>query len=328
MNVLLSIIIAVHNNEGTLMKCIDSFYDKVKDNSKIEVICINDHSMDESLNIIKQYEKIKIFNSPKHGLGPSRNCGIEHANAKYIWFIDADDELCIESIDNKFIALLESSNSDLFLLGVEKISENKNVYLVNKNSGNYQFNENSVDIKNLFLDNIFNNSWNKLYRKKVINTNNLKFDEVSSVEDILFNCKFLTVVNEVTVINKVFYKYYIYSKTSTKWSWQSDKLDVSVDMIEKINKLRKDNYSINRKLVSLIATDALIGNEINNFISSQESQMNFGTYKDMFNMQQMKFIRKYSSIFNSKNLSYFIKSCIANSAILSYLYVKKMISKR
>ncbi|MHC5519918.1 glycosyltransferase [Limosilactobacillus vaginalis] len=175
------------------------------------------------LDIVKQYKKIKICNSPKYGLGPSRNCGIQNANAKYIWFIDADDELCDESIDNKFLTLLEKSDSDLFLLGVEKISQNKDVYLLNKNAGSYKFNENSEEIQNLFLDNIFNNSWNKLYRKKVIDQDKkCCFDEVSSVEDILFNCKFLTIANEVTVINKVFYKYYIYSKTSTKWRWQED----------------------------------------------------------------------------------------------------------
>ncbi|MHC5519919.1 glycosyltransferase [Limosilactobacillus vaginalis] len=46
----MSIIIAVHNNERTLKKCIDSFYNKIKNNDKVEVICINDHSTDSSIS--------------------------------------------------------------------------------------------------------------------------------------------------------------------------------------------------------------------------------------------------------------------------------------
>lgn len=325
METVLSIIIAVHNNQNTIKRCINSFYEKIKNNHKIEVICINDHSTDKSLEIISKYKKIKVFNSPKHGLGPSRNCGIKHANAKFIWFIDADDELCGETIDDNLIESIRLSDTDLFLLGVEKVTNRGNKYLVNKVSGIFYFNKNIKGVKEIFLNNIFNNSWNKLYKRELIQKNNLKFDDVSSVEDILFNCKYLEAANNITVINKVFYKYYIYSKTSTKWNWMSDKLDVSVDMLEKLLKLSEKNSSVNRTLISKIATDTLIGNEINNFISKENELINFTEYKNKFRTNKMKFIRKHSNILSSRDIIYFIKACIANSAILSYLYVKKMV---
>lgn len=329
LDVILSIIIAVHNNQNTLSRCIDSFYKNVKNMDEVEIICINDHSTDQSLKIISSYKKIKTYSSLMHGLSASRNCGIKNSRGRFIWFIDADDELCGNNINMDFIEQLKYSNSELFLLGVEKKAiKGKNKYLINKANGTYNFHKDCKEIRRLFKDNIINNSWNKLYKREIIINNDLFFDNVSSVEDILFNCKYLAVVNQITTISKLLYIYYIYSKTSTKWSWQEDKLSVSVNMLKKVEHLKRFSYSVNNGVVSSIATDTLIGNEINTFISEDNKTMNFRCYKNKFNSGEMKFIRQYSSLIYSSSFSYFVKSCIANSSLLSYLYVKKITSDR
>lgn len=320
---ILSIIIAVHNNQDTLKKCIDSFYYKVKDLKNVEVLCINDHSNDNSLRIIKEYKKIKIYNSNKKGLGNSRNCGIENSKGGYLWFIDADDEINGSALNNKFLNLLEN-DIEMFLLGVEKINLNKTSVITNKHEKKYNVRKNSREVRRLFIDNILNNSWNKIYKRKIILENHLKFDDVSSVEDILFNCKYFQHINNVYTLNEVFYRYYIYSNTSTKWHWEADKLDVSIYMLNMLKRTEKENYAVNRTVFSRIATDTLIGNEIN--IMDNLNSINFNDYKKYFMAKKMRILNSYCQY--SLIPKYLVKTIIAKSKLVSYFYVKRCLIGR
>lgn len=89
-----SIIIPVYNTENYLRKCLDSVCNQtLKD---IEIICINDCSPDNSLEILKEYQKndnrIKIIDFKENrGVSIARNTGIDVATGEYIGFIDSDD---------------------------------------------------------------------------------------------------------------------------------------------------------------------------------------------------------------------------------------------
>lgn len=323
MTPILSIIIAVHNNQETLKRCIDSFYYKVEKLGNIEIICINDHSNDNSLRIINEYKNIEIFNSDKRGLGNSRNCGIKYSRGKYLWFIDADDEINEYALNKEFLRLL-NNDIELFLLGIEKISRSKTNVIINKYDGLYNIRNDSKKVKKLFIDNILNNSWNKIYRKEVIIKNHLKFDEVSSVEDILFNCKYLQHISTIYTLKEVFYKYYIYSNTSTKWNWEMDKLDVSILMLGTLKRAEKDNYAINNTVFSRVATDTLIGNEIN--IIDKLDDINYKDYKKNFTSKKMKVLNSYCKY--SIIPKYLIKTIIAKSKLLSYIYVRRYLFDR
>lgn len=326
-SITLSIIIAVHNNSKTLKKCLDSFYNKVKTFKNVEIICINDHSSDSSIEIIKKYKNIRVFNSNKRGLGNSRNCGIEHSKGKFLWFIDADDEINGVELNNSFLEKLKNCKTEVILLGVEKINGKKQVFLVNKAEGIYSLHGDTSRNNSLFKDNIFNNSWNKLYKREIILKNNLKFDDVSSVEDIMFNCKFFYFVNTIYVFNRVFYKYYIYSKTSTKWHFEEDKLKVSINMINQLVKLEKRHSDfINKGLVIRIAVDTLIGNEINLYLL-MDNNSSFERYKRILNKNDLEPLKKYCKG-HVDDFHYYLKMTIANSPILSYLYIKRMISNK
>lgn len=90
-----SIIIPVYNSEAYLNKTLDSVC--LQDFSDFEVICINDGSTDNSLNILLEYadkyHNIVIYNQQNAGPSIARNKGIEIANGEYILFVDSDDWL-------------------------------------------------------------------------------------------------------------------------------------------------------------------------------------------------------------------------------------------
>lgn len=99
----LSIIIPIFNAEKYIKRCLDSIYNQ-KTKYTFEVICVDDCSHDNSINIIKSinYPNLKIISHiTNKGPGAARNTGIENASGKYLMFVDSDDmisNICIESL--------------------------------------------------------------------------------------------------------------------------------------------------------------------------------------------------------------------------------------
>ncbi|OEJ14713.1 glycosyl transferase family 2 [Brachyspira hampsonii] len=114
---MVSIIIPVYNVSKYLYTCLDSAVNQTyKD---LEIICINDGSTDDSLEILKEYaykdNRIIIIDKKNAGVSAARNDGIEKSNGEYIFFMDSDDY-----IDNDFIEVFynnaKKNNSDLVVL--------------------------------------------------------------------------------------------------------------------------------------------------------------------------------------------------------------------
>ncbi len=98
----LSIIVPVYNVEKYLAECLDSI---VSQDTKFnyEVICVDDGSPDNSIDILYEYQKkykcIKIIRQENRGLSGARNKGLDCAVGKYVLFIDSDDIISQNTID-------------------------------------------------------------------------------------------------------------------------------------------------------------------------------------------------------------------------------------
>ena len=89
----ISIIVPIYNMEKYLNKGVNSIINQSYEN--LEIILVNDGSTDDSLNICNKFKKkdkrVVVLKKENGGLSSARNYGIEHANGKYISFVDADD---------------------------------------------------------------------------------------------------------------------------------------------------------------------------------------------------------------------------------------------
>ena len=89
-----SVIIPVYNTASYLKRCLDSAINQtLKD---IEIICVNDGSTDNSLEILQEYQKkdnriILINLKENKGVVNARNVAIEKASGEFIGFLDSDD---------------------------------------------------------------------------------------------------------------------------------------------------------------------------------------------------------------------------------------------
>lgn len=88
-----SFIVPVYNSQDYLKKCINSII--VQSETDIEIICVNDGSSDNSLELLKEFaakdSRVRIIDQENLGAGASRNVGIKASNGEYIAFVDSDD---------------------------------------------------------------------------------------------------------------------------------------------------------------------------------------------------------------------------------------------
>lgn len=195
----ISVIIPVYNTEEYLRKCLDSVVNQSYKN--IEIICVNDGSTDNSLKILNEYAKdnrVKIIDKRNGGVSSARNVGLDNAKGEYISFVDSDDYIELNTYE---ICHNNLSNGDYDILTFGYVNEPAKE-LRTIIPGDFDACE--------FLDLRFpiGYSVNSIYKKKIIDENNIRFDEnVSIGEDNLFILMFLLKSSKLRLIDNRFYHY-------------------------------------------------------------------------------------------------------------------------
>ena len=105
---LISVIIPVYNSAKCLPDCLNSVLGQtLKD---LEIICINDGSTDNSLEILRKYarrdRRIKIINQKNMGVVSARNNGVAAAHGEYIYPLDSDDIIVPTALEKMYGAMV------------------------------------------------------------------------------------------------------------------------------------------------------------------------------------------------------------------------------
>ena len=99
-----SVVIPIYNVEDYLEECLDSIVNQTLED--MEIICINDGSTDNSLNILEKYSnidnRIRVFNQENKGVSVSRNRGMKFCNGDYIYFMDSDDIIELYALEEAY----------------------------------------------------------------------------------------------------------------------------------------------------------------------------------------------------------------------------------
>lgn len=116
----LSIIIPLYNVEKYVHRCLSSVLNQPITVSDYEIIIVNDGSTDNSLSIVKDVvtnaPNVTIINQENKGLSAARNAGLAVARGKYIWFIDSDDWVANDVLNNIFDTIKNNNNPDVIEL--------------------------------------------------------------------------------------------------------------------------------------------------------------------------------------------------------------------
>lgn len=241
----LSIIIPVYNVEKFLHKCITSIINqKFK---SFELILINDGSTDKSGEICEYYAKkdsrIKVIHKQNSGVSDARNAGIDIAKGTYISFVDSDDYVN-EYMFEKLYDSTSHEQFDLIVSGI--IFERKNNTEWQNKIMEYEafdFRGFNFIIKELFLSYLLYNPVAKLYKKDIIERNNIRFrSDMSFGEDPVFNCEYIKYISSLKTIDKCYYNYVKHGEISLSNRYDSNKFNCNRIMYIELKELMNYYY--------------------------------------------------------------------------------------
>lgn len=205
---LVTIITPVFNSEKHLDDCIDSI---LKQNyTNFELLLVNDGSTDGSAKICKEYAikdtRVKIFHQENKGVSAARNFALESAKGEWIAFVDSDDSVLPNYIEDLITA--GDQNTDLVVHGFRKIykSVSKNFDL-----GNHILSTKANEDKVFEQMKIFDFGFvvSKLYKKSIIYDNQIFFSlKTSHAEDLIFFLEYISFSDRIVFQNKHNYLYY------------------------------------------------------------------------------------------------------------------------
>lgn len=194
-----SVIVPVYNVEKYLEKCLESLVTQTL--SDIEIITIDDGSIDESKKIIENYiekypEKIRYYYKENEGLSSARNYGIPYAHGEYIAFLDSDDYI-EPTMYEEMYTVAKKENSDMVECDFIWEYPNKKVYDCGK----------IYNGKKEALEKARVVAWNKLIKREIIEKEKIEFPYGLRYEDIEFFYKLLPNLNKISFVKKFFIHY-------------------------------------------------------------------------------------------------------------------------
>lgn len=199
----ISIIVPVYNVDKYLERCIDSLLKQTYKN--LEIILIDDGSEDSCPLICDQYKKkdrrIIVIHKKNGGAASARNMGLDMATGEYIGFVDSDDYVSEEYIQNLY-QNLNRENADISVCSFYNLYKDHMELVANENMGIYD----SREYLELFLkDWKCGLIWNKLFKAMLFQK--VRFSEGHVIDDEFFTYKAVMQSNRIVVGNEPLYYY-------------------------------------------------------------------------------------------------------------------------
>lgn len=202
----ISVIIPVYNTEKYVENCIRSIMNQTYDN--LEIICINDGSTDNSLDVLRKLEKedsrIIVIDKENEGQGLSRNRGIETATSEWLSFIDSDDFLELNAYE--LIVPNLTDETDFVHFGIQMLYEDGTEVIRTDNKYYDVKYTGLIEIPRSKIHKADFSASNKLFRKSVIDKYHIRFEKIL-YEDFQFTMQYISMVDRVYYMPDKLYNY-------------------------------------------------------------------------------------------------------------------------
>ncbi|MDF2878169.1 MAG: glycosyl transferase family 2 [Clostridia bacterium] len=216
---LVSIIVPIYNVEKYLPKCIESLTKQTMKN--LEILLINDGSLDNSLAICHDYakkdERIRVIDKKNEGVAVARNTGLEEAKGDYIGFVDPDDWIEAGMYQSMYQKLIQTGGEICFCnyYKDDKLGSSQKLLKIKKEILNRQeiideMIANMIGIDDLMpkYNYIMGCVWRCLYKKDFIDKYELRFKRgLSIMEDLVFTIEALLKCHSICIDKGIWYHY-------------------------------------------------------------------------------------------------------------------------
>ena len=204
----ISIIVPIYNADEFLEKCLTSLIEQTYEN--IEIICVNDGSVDQSLEIMQKFasqdHRITVYSQQNQGIAGAHNTGLQHATGQYIMFCDADDSMQ-PNMCQIMLETLKSAEVDIVSCNTNVISDKEThyrKYLKNAYTGKYEICLPLIQKMNVLL-------CNKLFKKDLIDTYQITFPIGHEHDDDCFFMQYISVAKTVYFLEDALYNYWVHA---------------------------------------------------------------------------------------------------------------------
>ena len=189
MSELISIIVPVYNCEGYLSQCLESIATQTY--TCFECILVNDGSTDRSVEICNRFcekdARFRLIHQNNEGVSSARNTGLDEAKGDYILFVDCDDFLFPETLQESWQKLTSGPFDWIMFDYIRAASPDDSRFpKINKDASFRRLDRETALCGLLDSRNpSFAVVWNKLYTRRIIG--NIRFQPIRYAEDTLFN---------------------------------------------------------------------------------------------------------------------------------------------
>ncbi len=232
---MISVIVPVYNVENYLRECLDSLLAQTY--PSLEIILVDDGSTDRSGQICEEYaknhENMRVIHKQNQGLGMARNTGLEHISGEYVAFVDSDDYLdadCLEQLYNG----LQEKKVDYCKCGFKRVDDNRNLSFVKQYKEEHYVKDDAAkmllprligsrpDVK----DSIEPCVWGVLYASRHIKEHQIRFPSERELisEDVVFHIDYMQYADGAYVIPYAGYNYRRNDASLTK-TYRSDRFE-------------------------------------------------------------------------------------------------------
>ena len=201
-NTLISVVIPIYNVSPYLRLCLESI--KNQTYPHFEVLLVNDGSRDDSKDICQEFihkdECFRYFEQENLGISVARNTGILNSNGEFITFIEGDDFVDPNYLEELYHTALKN-DSEIVIGSYKEFNENDNNYYIHV-FGDLEehFNQNEL-MKKRGIE--FETSWGILFHKRLFET--ILFPVGKSIGDCFTNYKLFMDSCQASYIHKDFY---------------------------------------------------------------------------------------------------------------------------
>lgn len=294
-----SIIVPVYNVEKYLTKCLDSLANQTLQD--IEILVINDESPDNSQKIIDSFvknypEKIFSYKKENGGQGSARNMGLHYAKGDYISFVDSDDWLDLDAIENMYNIAIKENSDMVFCDMIDHFSNGTQKYY------------NCTKFSSVYT--VTPSACNKLFKKSLIN--NLQFMTNVWYEDFNFTTKVLFNNPKISTISLGFYHCNV-RDTSTMNNNNSLKNIDMITVIEDLKKYALLNNTYDPNIISYLIFEHILITTVNR-VAMQKNKDTAKVIKQLIkyskqNIPNYKKFDFYKSIPSSRKLVATLNYC-------------------
>lgn len=199
----ISVIIPVYNVEQYLKKCIDSVFRQTF--TEFEIIAVNDGSMDTSLEILESYSdtRIQVITQENQGLSGARNSGIKAAKGKYLIFLDSDDYLEKNALEELY-KRAEHTDASIVVFRYQQVNDEGEILYTSGVTDTFSKDQHFRRILSAQSSSM---ACDKMYKRSLWTEHGIVFPAKLYHEDVATVYKVFYYAKEINVIEEPFYKW-------------------------------------------------------------------------------------------------------------------------